>query len=311
MRGLSLSAAPTLARDIKALSDHFTSHEGSQTPWDLWAAYMVYFFPLNVVRLRSVLEESFRNFPWNSVFQIIDFGSGPGTVHAALEASEIEPRKILAIELDARAIALHKALELKKWQCDWKSEIPKKIESGTLGIFSYSILEEERVNARLHEFDHLLIVTPSTQMQGRKLLEIRKKLMTDGYSSWAPCTHQLACPLLSQSAHDWCHDRIAFDAPGWFKQLESHLPNYNHTLTFSYWFASRTQKPQNKLGSARVIGDTLFEKGKIRQMICRGPNREFLAWLTRHGEPDLIPRGTLYDVPPDIEIKGNELRPKK
>lgn len=306
-KGQSLQESARLAAEVQKISDHFTGEEGLKTPWEYWAGYMAYYFPLNVVRLRAVLEESFRSFPWEQVSEIIDFGSGPGTTQAALEASSLSPKKILSVEIDSRAVEMHRGLALERWPNTWVQKLPAKIQAGTLGIFSYSLLEETSLERRLKEFDHVLIVQPSTRNQGRRLLEIRAQLQEAGYFSWAPCTHQLACPLLSQSKHDWCHDRIQLEAPEWFQKLESHLPMYNHTLTYSYWFASRSEKPA-RAGLARVIGDTLFEKGKVRQMICRGPNREFLSWLKRDGEPEVIPRGSLIQLPGNLEIKGNEIR---
>jgi len=307
-KGRSLEDSSRLASDVQKISDQFTGAEGSKTPWEFWAGYMAYYFPLNVVRLRAVFEESFRDFPWEKVSEIIDFGSGPGTTHAALESTPLAPKKILSVEIESRAVEMHRGLNLSNWPNAWANRLPTKIEPGTLGIFSYSLLEETSLEKRLQEFDHILIVQPSTRTQGRKLLETRAKLQSAGYFSWAPCTHQLACPLLTQSKTDWCHDRIQLDAPAWFEQLESHLPMYNHTLTYSYWFASRTEQPPTQANQARITGDTLFEKGKVRQMICRGPNREFLSWLKRDGEPAVIPRGSRIELPETLEIKGNEIR---
>jgi hypothetical protein len=306
--GLSLENSAQLASQVEPLSHHFTTIEGQKTPWEHWAAYMVYFFPLNVTRLRAVFEESFRDFPWERVSSIVDFGSGPGTAHAAFEATTLAPKNILSVETDHKALSLHRDLNLTAWPNDWDKKLPSKFLPGTLGVFSYSLLEEPAVERRLKEFDHLLIITPSTRAQGRRLLELRQSLQLEGFSSWAPCTHQEACPLLAQSKTDWCHDRISFDAPEWFKKLESHLPNYNHTLTFSYWFGSRTEKPVYYPRAARLIGDTLYEKGKVRQMMCRGPNREFLAWLTRHGEPAPLARGSIFELPENPVLKGNEIR---
>ena len=57
------------------------------------------------------------------------------------------------------------------------------------------------------EFEALMILEPATSQDGRKLLELRSQLIQKGYSIWAPCLHQLACPLLTKSKTDWCHDR--------------------------------------------------------------------------------------------------------
>jgi len=88
------------------------------------------------------------------------------------------------------------------------------------------------------------------------------------------------------------------------------LPMKNHTLTYSYLLMSRSVKDTKWRGAARVIGDTLPENGKTRQMICRGPQREFVSWLHRYGEPPHIPHGALVSGTENCETKGQELRAK-
>src|SRR5262249_41465244 len=106
-----------------------------------------------------------------------------------------------------------------------------------------------------------------------------------------------------------CHQRIAFSPPDWFSAIEAHLPMKNRTLTYSYLLASRTVTDQKWRGATRVIGDTLPENGKTRQMICRGPKREFLSWLHKAGPVPQIPHGALVNGVDESEVKGGELRP--
>ena len=80
----------------------------------------------------------------------------------------------------------------------------------------------------------------------------------------------------------------------------------NRTLTTSYLLMRKT-KP-SEIHAARVVGDTLKEKGKDRQMICRGPDREFLAWMHKNKLQQDIPRGTLIEVPDTLQKVSNELR---
>jgi hypothetical protein len=138
------------------------------------------------------------------------------------------------------------------------------------------------------------------------LLQRRKDLLQKGFSMWAPCPHQQACPLFENSKTDWCHDRIFFDQPAWFTAIEKHLPIKNTNLTFSYLLASKKTAPP--VSRWRTVGDLLEEKGKTRQMICRGSEREFLSWLHRDGPAPEIPRGHLIDPPESFEKKGTELR---
>ena len=155
-----------------------------------------------------------------------------------------------------------------------------------------------------------MILEPSTSQDGRKLLETRRLLLEKGYSIWAPCTHQLNCPLLTHSKNDWCHDRVHVSSPDWFLELESHLPMKNKTVTTSYLLARKRKAPEFLQKKARLTGDTLEEKGKTRQLICRNEQREFLTWMHKNIEPQTLARGELIDLPQDFEVKSNELRLK-
>lgn len=85
----------------------------------------------------------------------------------------------------------------------------------------------------------------------------------------------------------------------------------NKTVTTSYLLA-RKQKPKDiaKM-KARLTGDSLNEKGKTRQLICRNEKREFLTWMHKTISPQVLLRGDLIDMPVEIEEKSNELRLKK
>ena len=71
---------------------------------------------------------------------------------------------------------------------------------------------------------------------------------------------------------------------------------------------SRTCHDGKFRGATRVIGDTLFERGKTRQMICRGEQREFFAWLNKEGEAPVIPQGSLISDLGEFHLKSSELR---
>jgi hypothetical protein len=157
-----------------------------------------------------------------------------------------------------------------------------------------------------HQCEALMLIEPSTQDDGRLLQALRKDLMAQGFQMWAPCTHQQDCPLLVHSKKDWCHDRIFFESPAWFKKMEEHLPMKNKTLTYSYLLV-RKSNPAHPTGVGRLVGDQLEEKGKTRQLFCRSDKREFLAWLHKSGPVPEHYRGELFDLPPHQEV-SNELR---
>ena len=58
----------------------------------------------------------------------------------------------------------------------------------------------------------------------------------------------------------------------------------------------------------------LIEKGKTRQSVCRGSDREFLAWFPQRmtkGEAIELQRGNLVVLGSELELKSNEIRLKR
>jgi len=315
-----------IAEAILRLSDFFINHPDNQTPWkESWAqlAYIAYFLPLNFLRIKAVVEEGLKFRFFEGLDQLYDFGAGPGTATMALHsglttpADAIFPFKINLIETSdwpARLITPHHAL-LKgaRWYHNMTDLRNNQPSSSSLVVFSYSLTEQKQLPPWALESEALMILEPSIQSDGRQLMKLRQNLIENGYHILAPCTHQRRCPLLNQSKTDWCHDRIWLDSPDWFKSFEKHLPMKNETLTMSYLLARKNPRiiekyNFQKANLARVVGDPLREKGKVRQLLCRGEQREFLTWLDRHKNYQEINRGKLIQVPQDIESKANELR---
>lgn len=308
-----------IANHINKVSDHFI-HRRGVTPWDDpldRAAYLLYFLPLNVARVSAVWETVIKtDFPIQK--EVIDFGSGPGTSFWCLpESLKINhwinwESSVAAMDLHQKLQKTHPSVHLKKVDCRWQRDKP--VLKGKTLIASYSLNELETWSSLGDEVQSLILIEPSVQEVGRQLMELRQELIKRDFLIWAPCTHQGECPLLKESKRDWCHDRIFFKAPFWWQEIQNLLPMKNDSVTFSYLLAARRgsvaqlQKASPGHQLARVIGDTLFEKGKVRQAICRKSEREFLSWLKKEGDLPMIPRGSLIELPEQIEKKGNEIR---
>ncbi|MFS4459569.1 small ribosomal subunit Rsm22 family protein [Bdellovibrio sp. HCB2-146] len=312
--GLSLYNTQDLAKAVLALSDYFIANPDKQTPWhERWAqiAYLCYYLPLNMARLSAVTEEGRRRDFFKDLDHVIDFGAGLAT--ASLVLAQEKNFKFTLIERanePAKLIDQNFAhFKATKWQKTMEASdliLPKK----SLAVFSYSLTELTSLPKWALECEAMMLVEPSTQQDGRKLLILRRELLEKGYHIYAPCTHEEACPLLTQSKTDWCHDRFHFQAPDWFTKMEAFLPMKNRTLTMSYLLVRKT-KPATEIKAARVVGDLLKEKGKDRQMICQGTDREFLAWMHRKGQSQEIPRGVLIELPEDQQKVSAEIRVEK
>ena len=67
------------------------------------------------------------------------------------------------------------------------------------------------------------------------------------------------------------------------------------------WYTPPAALP---FASARLTGDILHEKGRSKQMVCRGSAREFLFWQHRDVEPANIKRGELVQLHPQLAGKN-------
>lgn len=314
-----------LSASVLRVSDLFLEGAGtkeSKTPWadtELRRAYLSYFFPLNTLRVMRVLDEAKNRGFLEGIDHVIDVGSGPGTVELAFSLSGLLGPGGAADNRTLRFENYEPFPEAHKVHAAWNPQVefvdqlkPSSKDNKTLYVLSYSLNEMTEWPRALDSAEAVMIIEPSMRDHGRRLMEVRQQLIDKGFSLWAPCTHQLACPLLTKTKTDWCHHRFAIAPAPWFEKLEEHLPMKNNTLTLSYLLARKAQKVPATVSAnttrSRVIGDTLFEKGKTRQMICRRDEREFLSFLTRQGDWEGLPNGSIVELPTNLTQKAAEVR---
>lgn len=341
--GYSIHQPKKLADAIRALSDYFTQNPDAQSPWrEDWAAaaQLAYYFPLNYARNQAVATEGLRLGFFSGLETLIDFGSGHGSaLFAFLDTLSASPHrsprteattglrtsyppKAFAIDLSPKALEMGRALRAAETESPHEtlridrlsSEFLQQRQGNALILSSYALTELACAPTWWKQAEALAIVEPSTRQDGRRLMRYREELTEAGYQIWAPCTHQLDCPLLANSEKDWCHDRIHWQAPDWLNEIETYLPMKNHTLTFSYLLARKSiSLPASLNGYGRLVGDMLIEKGKTRQALCRGPEKEFLTWFPQRMKDSKhlrLERGDLIKLEGPIEKKSNEVRIK-
>ncbi len=297
-----------MAQAILNLSDHYQK-DLQQTPWDTkdaLAAQIAYYFPLNYIRNCRVYDEAAAlGFPNDAPYSL-DFGVGLGPSRLAEQESSFDSTSSsYVMERSPHALEWLHFLSEENPKTNW---LPAWAPQ-TRGVFSYSLNELTNPPPWFFKLKELIILEPSTHQKSRQLMSLRQRLIENGYHIWAPCTHQLACPLLTQSEKDWCHDRVHWESPEWFRKIENLLPIKNRTLTYSYLLASRTPRPV-VAGEGRIVGDDLLEKGKTRWLYCQNPEREFLAWMHKWGAIPDLHRGERISLD-DFEKKSNEIRFKE
>lgn len=307
--GFSITNPKPLARAVLRQSDFYIARPHQETPWkERWAqaAQLAYYFPLNWVRAQAVLDRGEEVGFWNGLESYLEFGSGlgPFTCQDRYFTSGlcIEPSP------DAQSIAQNLMRHFgitRRLAWNTRKETATPVD---VAIFSYVLTELPQLPSWVYEARGLVFVEPSTQHDGRRLMDARDTLIKAGYYPWAPCLHDDVCPLLVESKKDWCHDRVFFDAPPWWLEMEKHLPMRNRTITFSYLLMKKEKPVLRRANLGRLVGDSLVEKGKTRQMICRGSRREFLSWLHKETEKFELPRGEIVSVEEYAATKGAEIR---
>lgn len=315
------SSTPTvplknIADAILQLSDFYIKNPQQATPWSenyCQLAYRYYFLPLNIIRASGVIQRGKQVGFFSDLTHFIDWGAGPGTASLALVnqlRQKIQSQILIDHSKEVFKVFSDVHKTLSNPEISTKNNLSDYLQNknSTALIFSYSITEIKDLPKDWDQFEALMILEPATSEDGRKLLKLRDQLIQKEYHIYAPCVHQLSCPLLSESKHDWCHDRFSVKAPEWFKKLETLLPMKNQTVTTSYLLARKKPASNQLQNRARLTGDQLKEKGKTRQMVCQGPKREFLTWMHKSTTPQELFRGDLIQLPNDIEKKSNELR---
>ncbi len=314
------------------MADFYIDNPESETPWsESWCriAQLAYYFPLNYLRNQRVFEELIKvNFFTKSI-QWNEFGVGLGPSiesYNQLKKNESLTTLLPAIEkihFWEKHPWLRETTESRlrthiKNPPQWLTQTPRALshqkEFQNFLIFSYSLTELTTIPDWIWSADSILVIEPSTREDGRRLLQFRADALTQNFQVLAPCTHSQACPLLTHSKKDWCHDRIFFNRPQWMLDVEKHLPFKNSTITMSYLALKKKIQPETLTTNApasslfRVTGDYLDEKGKTRQLVCRGSEREFLTFIKKSSQSQEYARGDLITLTTPLEKKGDELR---
>jgi hypothetical protein len=303
----SLKSPKDLASAILKASDAYQSTE-STSNWsnkNFKAAYLAYFMPLNYIRSLKVIDEAKKFNFFEQTNEIIDFGCGPGTAtKALLNDNDLKFQSITGIDT-VTALSDYYTLGLPyQIAAQFSTKAPNTIKEKSLLILSYTLNELKETPSWFFKNDKIILIEPSTKQASHHFQIFRDELLKNDFQILAPCPHHLQCPL-SLSKKDWCHDRVYWNKPDWFDNLEKLLPIKNNSLTFSYLIASK--KHIEKDSYIRVVGDAQIEKGKTKWMICQNSEREFMSFLKRDGKAPLIYRGDRIQLS-HTEKKGNEIR---
>lgn len=212
-----------------------------------------------------------------TIQSFLDVGAGPGTGMWAMSELFEGLEKCTLLEKDRLFMELGKELAKRSssmviQNATWKNcDVEKafEVDPHDLVLLSYSIGELKEASwepllTTLWKATNkaIVIVEPGTPSGYAKLMKIREILKNLGAYIWAPCPHDLSCPLLKG---DWCHFSVRVPRSSIHRQLKSGDLGYEDEK-FSYLvFGKEKASPFQ----ARVIRRPLPHSGHIELITCQ------------------------------------------
>lgn len=179
-------------------------------------AYALVRMPATYAAVRACLTQAATGLPAFTPESILDVGAGPGTASwAAIEAWPSLRRAhwidrnapLLALARTLRAAPGAPQIDLSVTEGELTGALAKAGQADVV-IASYALTEiapASAVLSRLWELTHrlLVLVEPGTVNGFHRVLAYRTRLLGQGATIVAPCSHDGACPLADQPR--WCH----------------------------------------------------------------------------------------------------------
>jgi SAM-dependent methyltransferase len=266
-------------------------------------AYLLWWWPQSYVKTAAALRMA----PMPRAPRILDAGSGPAPAAAA--ALDALGGEAVCFDQSDAALAEARALGIARTT----REMPR--ESFDLTLVTNVLSELEDPAQFLRALSGLVVVIePALRETGRALLQVRDRLLGEGWFAAAPCLMQAPCPALA-SAKDWCTAEARWTPPRYFVQLADATGlRADEMLSFAPLILSRSA-PSPAPSTWRVVGVPPPEKGKKRVWICGSSAREPLVRLDRDASDEnediaRLARGDLVELS-GLERRGDGLRAGK
>lgn len=277
-------------------------------------SYTAYYLPVNVPKIVDLLESSALS--WDSVHRILDLGTGPGTAPVACliarsRAGARSPVTFTALDRSRHFLALSETVitvfrnllnipgvdrfnryDLLEYAVDNQRGIS---DTGYDLVTAANILAE--LPAHVREvlpglFDRtvnpggcILLLEPARRHPARHVTAVRDELVSMGWSVLYPCPGSYPCPVLHR-ARDWCHHRLAWDAPRHILQVDRLTGMQKNLLNFTGFVLKKpglqlhdstgnssaaspdSLQPVSAVYTCRVISDVIIQKGRFCIHVC-------------------------------------------
>lgn len=277
----------------------------------LGAAYVQYFLPVNLAKIKLLLDEMPTPKPVER-FSVLDIGSGPGTgTLAALDwwHQQKFPNELSFIAVDSSARALRRARQLWDQYCrtagiqkadlqTYKEDLERRAwleqvrQNGTFDlIILANCLNELFVDADdptvarttfidesltlLASHGTMMIVEPALRETSRALHQVRDRLLQEKRCTiYSPCLHEQNCPALAKT-DDWCHEERTWEPPVIIQEIDEQVGFVKDALKFSYLLLRKDGKTivERDSNVYRVVSELRHLKGEKRAWLCNEQGR--------------------------------------
>lgn len=264
-------------------------------------AYVLARMPATYGAIKYVLSE-LKNRYRDSINNVLDVGSGPGTSMWAV--SEVFPttQKILLLEQDSSLITLGKKLSLKCAHpliksAEWmqgnvlkQNHFPESdliTVSYTMGEWPSSAWSDIVEKLWTSTKKALVIVEPGTMAGFAVIRQVRQQLIDLGAFMVAPCPHTLKCPMPED---DWCHFSVRIERSRLHRQAKGGSLGYEDEK-FSYVVVAKSavELPKN-----RILRHPLKRSGHVSFFLCTRDDGLINRTVSRR-------EGELYKQARDLE----------
>jgi len=315
----------TVAEGVRTLSRLFTK-ERDALGGDYFAdpalcrAYLLYFLPVNVAKVASLLREM-PALPARPL-RILDVGSGPGVGALAVldhlmqhGVAAHEGAEVIAVDRSRRALQEAEAL----WEkvsatrrggpsCRFHAvpldlerpgtRVPWKAGAFDLVILANSLNELFRsatdpIARRVALLEALLdalspdgtcmIVEPALRGTTRDLHHVRDRLVAARRATvYSPCLHERPCPALAHP-DDWCHEERPWSPPPMLQAIDREVGFIKDALKFSYLMLRKDGLTVAERGPDvyRVVSEVMVMKGDRRAWLCNETGRPLVGRLDK------------------------------
>jgi len=289
-----------VAAGIKRLSEGLTrerelagEHYFTNPP--LLGAYLLYFWPVSYLQARYALKD-LQRVPET----VLDLGSGGGPLGAA--CMDLGCRQVTFADRSQTAVGL--AGELAKLAGHSARTIswnPLRPATSSLPEVRYDLIgmvhvlnelwskQSDRIARRLTLLKSLfaslkpggslLLIEPALTPTSRELLQVRNKLLEQGFHLAGPCLAGQPCPALEKPG-DSCHAEYEWTLPPLVRELVQRVHFQKKTLKMTHLLFGYSMSTEElaKPEIFRIVSDPLVSKNKrIRLLGCGRNGRLSLA----------------------------------